>query len=233
VILSLGGRLQVACLPLGELMTNCWVLSLSRGGVASGAVGRSPGAEAETDGCWVVDPGDDRPLIAYLGRRKLRPGRILITHGHGDHIAGLAGLKARHPAAIVTAPAGDAAMLGDPELNLSAAFGLSITAPPADELVGPGQELTLGELSWRVLDVSGHSPGGVAFYCAAAGAVIAGDALFAESIGRTDIPGADAAQLLHNIRRHLLSLPDATRVLPGHGPPTTIGQERLTNPFLL
>ncbi|HQL53327.1 MAG TPA: MBL fold metallo-hydrolase, partial [Phycisphaerae bacterium] len=90
----------------------------------------------------------------------------------------------------------------------------------------------LGALTWQVLDVAGHSPGGLAFYCAAAGVVVTGDALFAGSIGRYDFPGSSGARLLANIRQHLLTLPPETVVYAGHGPATTIGDELETNPFL-
>ena len=92
--------------------------------------------------------------------------------------------------------------------------------------------LACGRSRWDVLDTAGHTPGGVSYYCKEAGAVLSGDALFASGIGRTDIPGADTARLVGNIRSALLSLPDETRVLPGHGPATTIGTERRMNPFL-
>ncbi len=90
----------------------------------------------------------------------------------------------------------------------------------------------MGPFTWQVLDAAGHSPGGVAYYCAVAEVVLVGDALFAGSIGRTDIPGASESRLLKNIRDNLMSLPDGTRVLSGHGPATTIGEERRSNPFL-
>ena len=184
--------------------------------------------------CCVVDPGSmtaDR-FTRFLTDERIDVSRIWLTHGHGDHIAGVGQLKRAYPGAIVTAPEGDAKMLQDPIQNLSAAFGLDLTAPPADELVRPGEVLKMGELEWRVLDASGHTPGGVAYHSAAAGVVLTGDSLFAESIGRYDLPGADGAQLLRNIRRNLFSLPDGTRVLPGHGEPTTIAHEKRHNPFL-
>ena len=123
-------------------------------------------------------------------------------------------------------------MLGDPDKNLSTPFGVPMTGPPADELLQPGGELTLGHTVWTVLDTSGHTPGGVSYYCPMEKLVIVGDALFAGSIGRTDIPGADHRQLIDNIQRNLMTLPDDTRAIPGHGPETVIGLERATNPFL-
>ena len=210
------GVLQIDCVVLGEIQTNCYIVR--------------PAGMAE---CWVIDPGmEPDPLLERLAELAVQPGRILVTHGHGDHIAGIAAVKRAYPAAVITAPAGDAAMLGDAWLNLSRPFGLDVTAPPAEQLVRPGDELTLGPTVWRVLDTSGHTPGGVSYHCPAAGVAIVGDALFAGSVGRCDIPGADFERLLGNIRRHLLSLPDDTAVLTGHGPATTVGAERRTNPFL-
>ncbi len=203
--------LEIAVLLTPPLETNTYVL---RSGEA-----------------WaLVDPG----WLPAGALARLAPGRgvILLTHGHGDHIAGAADVKAACPGTPLICPAGDAAMLTDPMLNLSRPFGMDVDAPPADELIRPGEEVAVGESRWRVLDTSGHTPGGVSFYCEAAGVVICGDALFAGSIGRTDIPGADEGALLRNIREHLLRLPDDTRVLPGHGPETTIAREKRTNPFL-
>jgi glyoxylase-like metal-dependent hydrolase (beta-lactamase superfamily II) len=124
-------------------------------------------------------------------------------------------------------------MLTDPWANLSAQFGWALDAGgEADGPVRPGETLRVAGAEWHVLDTSGHSPGGVSYYCPSAGVVLSGDALFAGSIGRTDVPGADPRTLLENIREHLLTLPDETRVLPGHGPETTVGAEKQANPFL-
>lgn len=229
MILQVGGGMTIHCLVLGDFMTNCYVLPFA-GGSPEHAAGTSP---AEVRNCWVADPGlSAGPLLDYLSRSRLSPERILLTHGHADHIAGVAAVKGAYPAAVITAPAGDAGLLTDPMANMSLPFGLEITAPAAEETVTPGDELQMGTLTWRVLDAAGHSPGGVAYYCAAAEVVLAGDALFAAGIGRTDMPGASESRLLKNIRENLLSLPDTTRVLPGHGPPTTIGEERRSNPYL-
>ena len=208
--------LDIDCLPLGEFQTNSYLLS--------------PSGQAES---WVVDPGlDAGGLLERLTERRLRVARIVLTHGHADHIAGVGDVKRLFPQAVVTCPAGDAEMLGDPRLNLSAMFGLPLTAPAAEQLVHPGDELTLGSTRWRVLDSSGHTPGGVSYYCAEAGVVLAGDALFAGSVGRCDFPGSDYGRLIDNIRRHLLTLPPETRVLSGHGPETTIAAEARGNPYL-
>jgi hydroxyacylglutathione hydrolase len=207
-------ELQIDTLVLGPAESNCYVLQ----------------ADGE---CWVVDPGWPGALLRRLKVAHLAPSRLLLTHGHADHIGGAAELKKAFPQCLLCCPTGDADMLTDPERNLSAAFGLRITAPRADELLDPLRTLALGSSSWQVLDTSGHTPGGVSFYCRSAGAVFTGDALFALSIGRTDLPGASLRRLLGNIRLNLLSLPDDTKVFAGHGLPTTIGTERARNPFLL
>jgi len=207
-------KLQVHIFVLGPLATNCYLLRWGKE-------------------CWVVDPSLwPEELLKFLRTAGAAPGRILLTHGHGDHIAGVGALKAAYPAARLCCPAADAGMLTDPVANVSATFGLSLSSPPADELLRPGQTLEAGGLTWQVLDTSGHTPGGVSFHCAEAGVVLTGDALFDQGIGRTDIPGADEERLLANIRGNLLTLPEGTRVLPGHGAETTIGEQRTNNPFL-
>ncbi len=182
--------------------------------------------------CWVVDPGIwPAPLVERLKVLSAVPAKALITHGHFDHIAGIDELKTAFASMRVVCPSADAGMLTSGELNMSAAFGVSSTVSPADELIEPGATLRLGDSEWQVLDTSGHTKGGVSFYCAKAGVVLTGDALFADSIGRTDIPGGSASRLLRNIRQNLLTLPEETKVYPGHGGLSTIGKEKRYNPF--
>ena len=184
--------------------------------------------------CCVVDPGSMTPdrFTRFLTDEGIDVSRIWLTHGHGDHIAGVTMLKGMFPAAAVHCPAADVDMLTDPARNLSTWYDVSVTASPPDAAIRPGDALALGETTWEVLDTSGHTPGGVSFYCQADRVVLTGDALFAGGIGKTEIPGGDMDRLIANILEGLLALPDETRVLPGHGPETTIGAERRTNSFL-
>lgn len=199
---------------LGDFATNAYVL-------------------VEAGECWIVDPGfEPDELIDFLRERDLAPMRVLLTHGHADHIAGLDELRAAFPDVRVSCPAADAGMLTDATANLSGPFGMPITVAPADELINPGDELAMGELTWRVLDTSGHTEGGVSFHCPAAGVVITGDTLFAGGIGRTDFPGGDMQRLADSIRNNLYTLPPETKVYPGHGPESTIGNEKRLNPFV-
>lgn len=191
--------------------------------------------EGDGPDAWVVDPGlppQHQQIISALRERELQPVAVVLTHCHGDHIAGAGPLKEAFPEMQIWAPRDEVHMLTDPNENLSAAFGFGVVTPPADKPLAPGDELVLGGLTWRVLDVGGHSPGGLAFYCESAGVVITGDALFAGGIGRYDFPGSSGERLLRNIREQLLTLPPETVVYSGHGPATTIGEERDGNPFL-
>ncbi len=190
--------------------------------------------EGQTDAV-VIDPGIEvLRVLEEIARRGLNVAAIFNTHGHGDHIGGNRALKEQFPDAPLLIGRNDAPMLADPTLNLSFMAGLEVTSPPADVLLDDGDTVEYAGLSFEVLAVPGHTPGHVAYLLRATTpwSLFAGDVLFAGSIGRTDIPGGDPALLLHSIRTKLLSLPAETRVYPGHGPSTTIGHEKWTNPFL-
>ncbi|HEX8201695.1 MAG TPA: MBL fold metallo-hydrolase [Isosphaeraceae bacterium] len=183
----------------------------------------------------VVDPGFDAgAILALLRREGLRPAAILNTHGHADHIAGNAALKRAFPEAPLVIGRREAHLLSDPEANLSAPFGLPLTSPPPDLLVDDGQRLELAGLALEVREIPGHSPGSVVFIATEFDPpfVLGGDVLFAGSVGRTDFPGGSPRQLAAGIRSKLFGLPDATVVYSGHGPATTIGAEKRTNPFV-
>ncbi len=186
--------------------------------------------------CWVIDPGlppSVQQISVHISRRRLKPEAIVLTHAHADHIAGVPEVLGEFPTLPVFISKAERRLLSDPNANLSMLGGLPIGCDPPDvrDLEPPGP-IKLGETSWDVADVSGHSPGGRSIYCREAGAVIVGDALFEGSIGRTDFPGSHHERLIRNIRMNLFSLPDDTVVYSGHGPATTIGHEKRTNPYL-
>lgn len=183
--------------------------------------------------CWIVDasfsPG---PMIERIRQQHLNPTHILLTHAHGDHIAGLNELRAAFPGAKVLMHRDEADWLGDPVLNLSAGFGPPVTSGPADALLDGGETLKLAGTEWKVFHTPGHSPGGLTFYNAAAKAALVGDVLFEESVGRYDFPTSNERHLRRSITETLYKLPDETRVYAGHGRPTTIGHEKRCNPFV-
>lgn len=190
---------------------------------------------AESGDCIVVDPGlePDR-IVDELRDAGLNPIAILNTHGHSDHIAGNGMMKEEWPDIPLIIGAGDAWKLTDPVGNLSAGFGLELVSPEADQTVSEGDVLDLAGIRWTVLETPGHSGGHVVFVAKELSPmiVLGGDVLFAGSIGRSDFPDGDHETLLESIRTKLFPLPDNAVVLPGHGPPTTIGHERRTNPYL-
>jgi glyoxylase-like metal-dependent hydrolase (beta-lactamase superfamily II) len=185
--------------------------------------------------CFIVDPGfEPEAIVAWLDAGRLEPRAILLTHGHSDHIAGNGFLKARWPALPILIGRGDAGKLTDATANLSAAFGLPLTSPPADRLLEDGERLEVAGIPLTVREIPGHSAGHVVFVLEGEqpGIVFGGDVLFQEGIGRTDFPDGDFAALAAGIHRHLYTLPPETVVFPGHGEPTTVGHERRHNPFV-
>ena len=206
---------------VGPLQANCYIV----------------GCEEVRD-CAVIDPGGDpEEVIERIRRLGLRPVWILDTHGHGDHIGGQRALKEAFPAALIAIHEADAPMLRSAVKNLSGFLGMPVKSPPADRVLHDGDVLDVGRMTLEVIHVPGHTPGGVAFYAPVGPdetpAVFCGDALFAGGVGRVDFPGGDMDQLLSSIRNRLLVLPPRTIVYPGHGEPTTIGQEAHSNPFLV
>jgi hydroxyacylglutathione hydrolase len=212
---------------------NCWIVwRTGEAGNEAGGTAASPGAGKTA--CVVVDPGfDAAKVLRVVEQRGLFVATILLTHGHADHIAGVRAVKTAFPDAPIVIGRHDAVMLSDPERNLSALGGMPVTSPPADDLVTEGDSRSFAGLTFEVLDIPGHSPGHVVYVCRDAdpAVVLGGDVLFAGSIGRTDFPGGSLRQLLDGIRSKLFTLPESTRVYPGHGPATTIGEERRTNPY--
>lgn len=182
----------------------------------------------------VIDPGLEPDLILnFLSDQELTPAVLLNTHGHADHIGGNRALKEAFPTTPLVIGVHDAPLLTDADLNLSAPFGLPVTSPPADQLVREGDVIRAAGLELEVFDVPGHSPGHVVFlYRSSPYLLFGGDVLFRGSIGRTDFPGCNGPLLLDGIRRKVFTLPPNTVVYPGHGPTTTVDQEKRYNPFV-
>jgi hydroxyacylglutathione hydrolase len=187
------------------------------------------------DDAIVVDPGfDARAVVRLLETHHRQPAFILNTHGHVDHIAGNSTLKQAYPHVPLLIGRNDAGALSDADLNLSSSFGVPLTSPVADRLLDDGETLELAGFTFEVREIPGHSPGSVVFLCRDQDPAFAfgGDVLFQGSIGRTDLGGSHE-QLMAGIFAKLLDLADDTIIYPGHGPATTVGQERRSNPFVL
>jgi glyoxylase-like metal-dependent hydrolase (beta-lactamase superfamily II) len=203
---------------LGPFETNCYLVYDTRGP-------QSP--------CWVVDASfEPAQMVRKVQDLQLRPEALILTHAHVDHIAGVNEVLAAFPGTPVWIHQAEADWLQDPMKNLSSMMGQPITAQPASRTIGAGDLLKLQSSEWTVLHTPGHSPGGITLHCAGAGVALVGDSLFAGSIGRTDFPGSSFPVLERSIREQLYRLPGETRVLPGHGPETTVQRERLSNPFV-
>jgi glyoxylase-like metal-dependent hydrolase (beta-lactamase superfamily II) len=201
--------------PVGPLQCNCTILGDEQAGEAI-----------------VIDPGEEigriQRRLAALG---LKLKQILITHGHIDHVGGALKLKQLTGAPILM----NEADLEQLELMDKQAAWLGVETPetvPPDESLADGRTVGLEALPAKVIHTPGHTQGSVCLHFAPLNLLIAGDTLFAGSIGRTDLPGGDSEQIIDSIHSRLLKLDDETRVLPGHGPGTTIGTERRGNPFL-
>jgi len=203
-------------------------------GRAMGAMGANCYLYAcmETKKAAIIDPGaDGKRIYSWVVEKGLKVDYILLTHGHVDHIGAVDDLRALLGEVSVGIHAGDAEMLTDGKKNLSSYLGSSVVLRSADFLLQDGQELTIGNQRLKVISTPGHSPGCVCFLSTEG--LLSGDTLFAGSIGRTDFPGGSQDQLLKGVKEKLLILPDNTRVFPGHGEETSIGEEKRDNPYLL
>lgn len=209
-------NLQIETFTLGDYQTNCYVV-----------------ADEQTKDCWLVDAGmGPGEMIGFVQAQGYTPRAVVLTHAHVDHIGGLAEVLEAFPGLEVMIHADEWGFPEDAAKNLSVFLASPVEAPPATRKLVHGETLTLGGLTFEVRHTPGHSPGGISLVEHDAGLALVGDALFAGAIGRFDFPTSDGRALIAGIHRELMSLPDAVRVLSGHGPETTIGAERASNPYL-
>lgn len=203
--------MPVAVFPIGPLSTNSYIIN-------------------KGDKAIAIDVGGDpSPILDYLEKEKLHLDAICITHRHFDHLYGVADLASATNAPVF-APEKDNA-LASQEAATGGIWGMP-PVKPFDAKILPLGKTSLADMSCDVLDTPGHTPGGISLYFPDQKCVFTGDALFYRSLGRTDFPLGDHVQLLASIRNVLFKLPDETIVYPGHGPSTTIGEEKLENPFV-
>ena len=202
-------------LTVGPFQENCYVIGDEETGVGA-----------------IVDPGDEAARIALaVEQTNLEITQILITHAHIDHVGAVASLVDEYSCPVLMHAEAEP-MLGQlptQAMMMGLRFG---KVPAVDRHIEDEEVIEVGGLQLRSLYTPGHAPGHLAFYIGSEGLLLSGDALFAGSVGRVDLPGGSMEVLMRSIEERLLTLPDETRVYPGHGPETTIGNERVHNPFL-
>jgi len=219
--------MKIDRLILGAYQTNCYILRASEAAKVGYHVGYP------TVDCLIIDTGlEAGELVNFLEVHKLNPVAVVLTHGHADHITGLAALRSRFPNIKVYIHKLDAEMLTETDSNMFAFVKQPFSVESADFLIEESNAIEEAGINLKVLHTPGHTPGGISLYSKDDGIVFVGDTLFADSVGRTDMPGGNATQLIKSIKEKLCPLPDETICYPGHGPITTIAQEKAHNPFI-
>lgn len=204
-------------LPAGPIQTNAYLLT----------------APSRREAILVDAPGDIWPeLQSIIEKEDVVLKELWLTHGHWDHVQGAAEVV-RQTQAVVKAHAADRVLIETPEvMRAFLSRSLSLEPVKVNTWLQPGDAIDALGRRFEVRHVPGHCPGNLLFYLPSASMAFVGDALFAGSVGRTDLPGGDADQLARSIRTQIYTLPDDTQVYPGHGPATTVGQEKISNPFV-
>jgi glyoxylase-like metal-dependent hydrolase (beta-lactamase superfamily II) len=206
-------RMNITVLTVGPVQTNCYILAQEGG-----------------SSCVVVDPGEEAEKIAaYIKEKGLDCEAILLTHGHFDHITGVAELAATEHASVY-AYEGERELMMDPAQNGCLMMGYEVALEP-EILLRDGQKILLAGIEFEVIHTPGHTIGGCCYYVEKEKALFAGDTIFMESVGRTDFPTGNSRQLMQSVREKVLVLPDEVRIYPGHGPDTSVGYEKQNNPY--
>ncbi|WP_106497149.1 MBL fold metallo-hydrolase [Lentibacillus sp. Marseille-P4043] len=205
--------MKIEGMSLGPLGTNCYIVYNEQHAI-------------------IVDPGSDaEKVVSFIEQEKVAPKAIVLTHAHFDHIGAVEALRS-HYGIDVYLHQEEKDWLEDPKLNGSSLFiGEEIKTRKAEKSLTPGK-LQIATFTFNILHTPGHSPGSVSIVCQDKSIVFGGDALFQQGIGRTDLPGGNMEQLINSIREKLYHLDDSYVVYPGHGPATTIGEEKRNNPFV-
>lgn len=207
-------NLAIRMMVLGPVQTNCYFL-----------------INEDTKEVLIVDPADRaQRIIEWINSEGLKPTAILLTHGHFDHIMGVAGVKKEYNIPIY-ASKDEVEVLANPQINVSTMMGAYLSMK-ADKLFSDGDVLELAGMKLKVISTPGHTIGSVCFYMEEEKALISGDTLFEASVGRSDFPTGSSRQLIESIKTRLFVLPDDTDVFPGHGGTTSIAYEKAHNPFI-
>lgn len=187
--------------------------------------------ESTSDGV-IIDPGADFDTIkSEVEKAGFLPKGLLLTHGHGDHIGAVKETLEYYDIPLY-AGEGEEELLTNAQKNLSATMGINLTTPLPNRLLKDEESINTGTLNFKILATPGHSPGGICYLDEINNILFCGDTLFFSSIGRTDFPGCSHQQLIDSIQTKIMTLPDSIKCYPGHGPATTVGAERINNPFL-
>jgi len=203
---------KIHTIVVGDLRTNCYILQSDTAAI-------------------IIDPGDEpERIVRFIQDIKVKPSQIIATHTHFDHVLGVETVRAKLKIPFLIHH-DDLSMLESMQTRVRQLMAFEVPPPPkVDRYLKDRDSLKVGEDTIQILHTPGHSPGSISL--SGEGYVLTGDALFNQSIGRTDLPGGDLKTLIHSIRERLFKLDDNTTVYPGHGPETTIGDEKLANPFV-